>query len=315
MAFFSCEKNDISSLDVQVDTSLTEGIVKNDDNTYTIMAGSSVTFNVNSDAQMILCYPGDAGHDYNKRNNTVADGVPQLDFSYAPNRVYDRPEIEMSVLVSTDLDGTFDEAGLYKEENIKNATWSDLTPQEMKDYRNSNTSKAMPTVSLSEYKGETPIFVAYRLKVISSDRFVNPTISNFKISNVSEDGSSVTVCDGVGGAGFKMITISDDVTWKEKGSGNSYWKISSNTITVNTQPFTNASDGKSHELWAISNCIYLSNASPDTGITVRDIQENSNTFTYQYDKPGKYDVYFVAYNTGVYDDVSSNVSHIVINVE
>lgn len=313
MTFFSCEKNDISSLDVQIDTSLTEGIVKNDNNTYTVMAGSSVTFNINSDAQMILCYPGDAGHDYNKRNNTMADGIPQLDFSYNSKRV--KSEHEMSVLVSKDFDGTFNELGIYKEENIKNATWVDLTPQEMRDYTETDAAKAMPTVDLNNYKGEDPIFVAYRLKINSTARYANPTISNFKISNVSEDGSSVIVCDGIGSAAFKMVTISDDVAWKEKGAGNSYWKMSSNTITVNTAPLTNANDGKYHELWAISNCIYLSNASPDTGITVRDIQENSNTFTYQYDKPGKYDVYFVAYNTGVYDDISSNVAHIVINVE
>lgn len=304
LAFFSCEKEE--STDLSVFMVRSEGIVENQDHSFSVPVGVPVSFDIFSDAQMIVCYTGDAGHNYEKRHNTLADGIPQLDFSYTPNRINATQEV--SILVSQDFQGVYD------VENVSKATWKNLTPQEMRDYLNTNSAKAMPSISLKEYVGEAPVFFAYRLKVNSTARFANPTISNFKLSNVSEDGSAVVVCDGINNAAFRMVTISDDEVWKATGSGSSMWKISSNSLTVNTPPFTVATDGKEHELWAISNCIYLSTAQPDTGITVRHIQENTNVFTYQYDKPGTYQVVFVAYNTGIGADTLSQTVSFTIHV-
>lgn len=311
LGFASCTDDDNElSLHVEVNPS---NVIGRDGDVIVVKNGEEIEFQISGEADMINFYSGEGGHKYEFRNRTVAEGTPKLNFSLAANRLKAAQDIQ--ILASTDF------IGKYDSQSIEQATWNDLTPQEMKDYRENSAAKAMPTIDMSHYGGGKAVFLAYRLIVKSDTRFVAPIISNFLLVNNQADGGISTVIDGVSNAGFNFVTLSENELWKAKGSGNSLWKLSGSTITVNTTPFDAANlgtdfskDGLSHELWAITKTIYLDRASPDTGVTIKDIQKRVENYKYAYTTNGVYKVTFEALSTGKSGIEKMKTSEVLIKV-
>jgi hypothetical protein len=305
----SCENNDLNTeSSVMVNP---EQVIKKLNDTLVVYKGQPLEFQFSGTSDLITFYSGEVGRKYANKNRIIANGTPKLDFQFNSNRVLVAHDID--VLASTDFKGVYDSI------NIKNANWDKLTPSDMKDYRNTNIAKSISTIDLTNYGGGKPVFIAFKLGINSTASFSNPTISNLSIKNYQLDGVVANVTD-FAVANMNYITLSPNGKWKANGgsaSGNTLWRTSGTAITVNTttfptastlNPIYNSTDGRQHELWAISKVLFLDKVLPDTGVTIKNIQQRITNYLYTYNTNGVYNVSFVNTNTN-----SSGIKNEILN--
>lgn len=312
--FTACEvdENKAPVLSVSVDAAQ---VVNTMNDTTIVYKGQQIKFNISGNPDMITFFSGESTHKYAFKDRLVAPGTPKMDFYFTPNRVTTANQVD--VLVSLNFKGVYDSL------NIRAAKWDTLTTPEMNAYRNIATAKVMPTIDLTKYGNGQPMFVAFRLIIKSFDRYVNPAISAFQIRNYQTDGNISLVVDKMSSAGMSFVTLSENAKWKLNGGSPNIWKVSSEALTVNTAIFPavttgdlgfNASDGRSHELWAISKVLYLDKATPDTGVTIKDITKAVDNYNYTYSTSGVYRVSFVAANTGPSGVLSTTLKELIVKV-
>ena len=314
--FFACEKNDVTP-DLSVAINPAQVVSTNND-TLVIYAGQPVEFQLSGTPNLLTFYSGESGHNYTYRDRITAAGTPKLDISYSANRVNASHRVD--ILASADFKGAYDST------NIKTAKWDTLTPPELTAYVNNATAKAMPTIALTKYGGGKPVFLAFRLVINSAARYVNPTFSNILIRNYQDDGNVSTVLDNFTAAGMSFVTMSENAKWKSTGPRVAAWILAgsgtSSNITVSTTFFDlvtvdsvyNATDGRTHELWAVSKVLYLDSTLPDVGVTIKNIQQSLVNHNYSYNKTGTYTVTFVGANTGAGGVLGSTVKQLVVKV-
>lgn len=286
-------------------------VVSTDADTLVVYKNAALAFNMSGNPDIVTFFSGENTHVYANRNRIKAAGTPKLDFWYNSRQVTATQSVD--VLASTDFSGITDSI------SVKTARWDTLTPPDMKAYLNTNVAKQISTIDLSKY-AETPVYIAYRLVINSAVRFSYPTFSSLTIKNYLGDGNASTIVDGFSAALMSFVTLSENGAWKNNygasTTGTTLWKLSSNTITVNTTPFASPTntDGKLHELWAVSKRIALDAVMPDTGISAKNVFDATGDFNYTYTKTGIYKVTFVAARTtgnGVENEV---VKEMVVKV-
>lgn len=299
----SCENETIAP-DFSLSVNPANIVCVNSD-TVVIYKGSPVEFLLAGNPDNITFFSGENSHAYANRFRLKAPGVPKLDFNYNSRQVTATQSLD--VLASADFSGKYDSI------SIKTAKWDTLTPPDMKAYRNTDAPKVISTIDLSKYAAN-PVYIAYRLVINSSVRYSYPTFSSLLIRNYQTGGSTSAVVDGFPAAGMSFVTLSENKTWKASGAGSSYWKLSGTTLTVNTSPFVPSTDGKLHELWAVSKVLYLDAVMPDTGVSAKNIFEPVNNYSYTYATTGTYTITFVATNNGANGILGSTVKEIVLKV-
>ncbi len=311
--FTACEKTDVApELSVTINP---DQVVNTINDTLVVYKGEALEFQLSGTPDLLTFFSGEGGKAYANRNRTIAAGTAKLDFLYNSNRVSASNVID--VLASTDFKGVYDSL------NVKAAKWDTLTHPDMKAYLNTAVAKAMPTIDLSKYGSGQAVFIAYRLVINSAIRYSNPTFSSFLIRNYQNDGNVSTVVADCTAAGMSFVTMSENAKWKLNGPGNAAFRLNSNTITVNTATFPaasavdsvfNATDGRLHEMWAISKVLYLDKTSPDVGVNVKDIQQGIENYKYTYTKVGNYTVTFVGSNTGLTGILNSTIKELIVKV-
>ena len=271
-----------------------------------------IEFQLSGNPDIITFFSGETTHMFQYRERIQATGTPKLDFTYNSRQVAADQRIDL--LASANFSGHYDSI------SIRSAQWDTITPPDMKAYINTNVNKVMSTTDLTKYNGN-PVFFAYRLIINSSTRYSYPTISSLLIRNYLTEGSASTVVDGFNAAGMSFVTLSENGAWKSNyggtTSGNTIWKVSSNTLTVNTVPFAAPSnlDGKKHELWAITKAIYLDSTMPDIGVSAKNLFEPVSNYKYTYTKAGVYTVTFVASHNDRTGVVGSTIKELTIKVK
>ena len=99
------------------------------------------------------------------------------------------------------------------------------------------------------------------------------------------------------------------------------WKLNSNSLTVNATRFWelnppfSTTDGRKHELWAITKQIALDGVMPDTGISAKNLFEPVSNYKYTYTKAGVYTVTFVASHNDRTGVVGSTVKELIVKVQ
>lgn len=120
-------------------------------------AGEPVTFKISGDADNIVFYSGEVGHEYGLRDRQFADNDLMVDFvSFTDKSTGIHPNFQ--ILLSSDFNGVYD------AENVAAATWTDVTG----DFAlPSKTSTNTPSgeVNLKKYVGEDNdnlVYLAFR---------------------------------------------------------------------------------------------------------------------------------------------------------
>ena len=274
-----------------------------------------IEFQLSGNPYIVTFFSGETSHIYANRNRIKAEEMPKLDFNY--NAKYVKTDSKVDVLVSTDFSGHYDSI------SIRAASWDSITPLDMKTYLNTDAPKAISTLDLSNYSGN-PVFLAFRLIISSATRVSQPSFSALLVRNYQSDGTASAVVDGVNAAGMSFVTLSENGAWKlnyglSAGTvGTTYWKVNnSNTLQISTAVFNPPSntDGKKHEIWAISKVIYLDSTMPDVGVSAKNLFEPVSNYKYTYTKTGVYTVTFVASNTDRTGVVGSTIKELTVKVK
>lgn len=240
-------------------------------NTY--QAGDTVNFSFSGNPDMITFYSGEPGTNYDFKERTSADGVPKMQFtSYAQ---WGTQTETLALLVSTDLNGTYTEAG------ISNATWTDITSRATLSTGADGTPSGI--IDLSEFNSaDKAIYFAFKFVGAAGSTQRTWTIKNFGMSLTQPDGSVSTIAD-ISSAGWKAVNLKNPAR---------AWAISATQL----QMAGGSSTDEDNEDWLITSPLMLNKVNPDRGIAIKDISEAKNNYAYIYKKPGTYKAVFAAFN-------------------
>lgn len=233
-------------------------------------AGDSVNFMFSGQPDMITFYSGEPGHNYENRYRTVAQGSLQVQFtSYAQ---YGAQDSTLQLLVSTDFNGSYDSADIYK------ATWTDVTNQATLSTGANNTPSGIIDIS-ADTAANKPLYFAFKYTGDSLTTQKTWTITNFQM-NLQLADSSITSVATMANAGWKAVNIQNSAA---------VWSISSTQLKI---AGGNAS-AAANEDWVITSPLITNKVSPDQGIAIKNITQKLPQFSYIYKKPGSYNATFV----------------------
>lgn len=275
----SCEKDRIARPEFDART---------DSDTYG--AGEEITFHFSGDAQNIAFWSGEQGHIYANKDRTAEQGVIQT-VQFTSVAGAGTQNNNLSVLVSTDFNGTYDAANLAK------ATWTDITARVVLSSTatsGAGSSTSSGAVDISDFGSadNKPVYFAFRYVSVSDTRKPRQwTISAFNVINRLADGTANNVVASLSSAGFRGINVQDE---------SCQWALSPTALAPTSMTLVPGDAGApANEDWVVSAPIKLNTVSlADYGVSVISISTltTTNSFTYTYTAPGIYKVTFYAFN-------------------
>lgn len=237
-------------------------------------AGEELSFRISGDADNIVFYSGEPGHEYNLRNRLFADNDLMIEFVSYTDQSTDIHS-NFNVLVSHDFNG------IYDAENVRKATWTDVTdlftlPSAIK------TNTPSGKVSLKEYAGDktsSPFYIAFRYydkdNVAVKNRWV---VRSIGIEKVSPEGLSTNMTD-IKTAGWQNVAV--------EGSGK--WTLPGSQLLIAGNVSANDKD-----LWVISKGFDIHSAVPSTGVVLKNIATDVSEYKYVYKTAGTYEAVFAS---------------------
>ncbi|WP_343306753.1 DUF5017 domain-containing protein [Chitinophaga niabensis] len=279
--FASCDKEGISQPAFNITGYKVTSIVDSSGNTV-----NQVTFSFSGEAAIISFYPGLMGSDYAHRDGRILD-VKALLSSFSTTLNNGTQDNQLSVMVSSDFNGTYDIA------NIHAATWTDITSRFVLNTRDASASLPSGTKDIKDLVADgKPLYYAYRY--ICKPQAANGANSTWRIRAFSlqtETDLGVTSLATLTTADWKLV---NDGTIIDAGRGaviESSGAIRFNGNHLNKEVYT--------ESWAISKAFRITETDmgPDRPIAIKSvINPLLSSYSFNYNTPGTYKAVFVATN-------------------
>lgn len=256
-----------------------------------------VIFDLNEQADIISFFSGENGSEYEYKDGKI-DNLQQLDFSFETSCGYGQqaPLSQFSVLISPDFSGTF------HIDSIAKANWIDITTQyDFSKLTNKNKDyEPNGIASLGELlKQHGSLHIAFKYK--TPNQYTHGIYAAIRIQNWELQSQSAL-----------FGTNSFPVEWGLLEHGNlraGRNSLSASTITLrgnhgnfnSTDPQTISWLESETEAWVISQRInYKTDLGRDTPTPIKAFGDPSLTkFTFDYKKPGTYQVVFLANNSTI----------------
>lgn len=280
--FISCEKAFDIKLD-DFDVSLINNPTK---------VGDTAKFTIKGNPDFITFYLGDKGSNFDYRSRSSADScLPQLSFTTSVQDWSALHPNSLSLLVSTN----------YNEDtlNIASSTWQDITNRAV--LATSNTTTASGTINLNDFNKSDSIYIAFRYNTSSGINAIQPSwvVQNFSLRNMSFPDSVI----------HNMVTQSN-TGWQAADINlrNNRWQITGTQLSIRGS----AALADANDDWVITK-VYPKRVNPDRGLPIKQIFDKLNSYSYIFNKPGKYIVAFVASNKN-YKSEYEVVKRIEINI-
>ncbi len=260
----------------------------------TYKAGDTVKYNFSGNPENIVFWSGAEGNNYANRNRTEIEGNSLiLDFkSFSQMGEVDQSSIKL--LISNNFNGKYD------PENVKAATWTDITNRAVWSSGADQTPSG--NITLDEFTtGNKSIALAFRYittvvkPITTQNRWV---IRSFDLNSVSPAGKSNAVLS-MGNAGWASFNYSGDST---------SWTISA-TQLISMRNTTHLDDD-----WAVTKQVRPNAVSPDKGITLKNITRKITEYKTTYNEPGEYKVVFEATNARI-KETKKHLKEFTITVE
>lgn len=241
--------------------------------------GDTVTFLLAGNADNIVYWSGENGHNYYYRNRTYTEGnTIKLNFkSYSQYGTVDKTNIKL--LVSTDFTGT------YTAPNVSAATWSDISDRAIWSSGADQTPSG--EISLDDFASKNKnMVVAFQFKTsaiknsATQNRWV---IRSFDLTSTN-NASEVATIFNMSTAGWASFNFSASAT---------DWTISS------SQLYTGRSYTELDDDWVLTRQFNPNAAKPDLGVAIKNIAQGLSEYKAVFSKVGKYKVVFVATNANL----------------
>ncbi|MBD5233753.1 MAG: DUF5017 domain-containing protein [Bacteroidales bacterium] len=256
-------------------------------------AGEPVSFKISGDADNIMFYSGEPGHEYNLRDRLYSDNDLVVDFvSYTDQSTGIHPNFQM--LMSHDFDG------VYTPEHVAAATWDDVTSLfTLPSVTGQNTPSG--EVSLKNYIGDNKdglVYFAFRYYDLDGTPVKNRwVVRSINITKVSPEGGRAQIAD-IKTAGWKNVIL----------GGSNQWTLPGSQLLATGN--TTSSD---KDMWAVSAGFNICKAEPSTGIVLKNIATEVDHFEYTYDTPGEYEAVFASSSVW-FNSENSSVTTVTVKV-
>lgn len=278
----SCEQE---APDSKLSVTIAEGVCK---------AGEPVTFNISGDADNIVFYSGEVGHEYGLRDRQYADNDLMVDFvSYTDQSTGVHPNFQ--VLVSSDFNGVYD------ADNVAAATWTDVTGEfALPSKTSANTPSG--TANLKRFVNdevEDPlVYIAFRYYDLDGEAVKNRwVVRSMNIRKVSPEGQETLLAD-IKTAGWQNVALSGSMKWTLPGTQ----LLAAGNVSTNDK-----------DAWVVSKGFKLRTAEPSTGVVLKNIATDLSKYRYVYEKPGTYEAVFAASSVW-YNSSSSSITKVKVTV-
>lgn len=247
----------------------------------TFKKGDSVVFKFSGSPDIITFYSGEPGYEYQYRNRTELEGGT-TNLSFSTRVLYGTQENNLRVMASNNFSGNYD------TNNIKAATWVDITSRFTLSTGSGTATVETPSgvsnISDLLTPGK-PIYLAFYYVgygPLNSAQQRTWRIMSFNLSNSYPDGSVVSLAN-LGSAGWIPVNV--------KNPAN-VWTVQSTLVF-----FDPKSSLVESEDWVISKPFFVSRVEPDKGVAIKEYMARKTEHVYTYTKAGTYKVTFVAANT------------------
>lgn len=256
-------------------------------------AGVPVVFKIDGNADNIVFYSGEPGHEYSLRDRRFADNdfvVDFVSFTDQSTGVHDN----FQILVSCDFNG------IYDSENVAAATWIDVTDKfSLPETTGQNTPSGQ--VSLKDYAGadnDDLVYIAFRYFDKDGTPVKNRwVVRSINIVKVSPEGGRFNLAD-IKSAGWQNVVMSGAANWTLPGS---QLLAAGNTATSDK------------DMWAVSAGFNIHTSEPSTGIVLKNIATNLNEYQYTYTEAGEYEAVFASSSVW-YNSENSSTTTIKVTV-
>ena len=300
--FTSCDNNSIEELDFNV--SIENG-------TTTVKAGEPVTFLFSGDPDYLIFYSGEFGKKYANRNRYHAD-IQDLTLTYDLELKYARKDYRngLRVLISEDF------SGVYDEENVNAATWTDLDGQlkvpvitsTYEGYQSGAVTDV--TIDMSAYE-DKPFYIAleYNMSPLTdqelADGQVHPDAYFYPELSYTLDGKTMEKTSPKTDFNFGFV----DIVRNTNSTDNpTVTNCDDTRVSINGRRGRNGT-----HIWAISQKIDASKVSADEGESIKSLSAALPSYEYIYTEPGEYTATFVARNANAWN-MAEAVREITITV-
>jgi hypothetical protein len=294
--FISCDKENIKEPGFNVTGYQVTSIIDSTGNEV-----KEVKFSFSGNADVISFYPGLLGNDYAYREGRILD-VKALLSSFSTTLNNGTQDNQLSVMVSTDFNGTYDIA------NIRAATWTDITSRYVLNTRDASASLPSGTKDIRDLVVDgKPIYYAYRY--ICKPQTANGANSTWRIrafSLQSQTDLGVTSLATLTTADWKLINDGTIIDASRGAVIESSGAIRFNGNHINKDVHT--------ESWAVSKRFEITETDmgPDRPIAIKStINPQLSSYSFNYTTPGTYKVVFIASNAS-HEGLSSVIREIEV---
>ncbi len=280
LAFAGCDK------DMTVDAPEFEVYVKSE----VCKAGEPVVFGFRGDADNIAFFSGEDGYRDEQEEGNYSINALSMSFSTYLSNMAGGKKVERRVLVSSDFNGNH-----QNPYAVLGANWVDITDKFT--LANKYELTASGEVDITKYRKEgEKLHIAFMYKDFPFDgTAAAPCWQILKFSVYAHIGiekkSLADFSQTQRNAGFKLIGIESD---GDNPLGSSEISSSRVILTGNSGPRKNTS-----EIWAISSAIEPFEYQADANHTISikcTSDEMPAEYSYTYEKPGLYQLTFIAKN-------------------
>ena len=257
--------------------------------------GESVRFIVKGKPDNIVFWSGEAGHKYEFRKRTVAEGN-SVSLNFKTFAQFGPTPIDQSVIklyVSTDFSGKYDAA------SVRSATWEDITDKAV--FSSGLDQTPSGNISLNTFTARNKnmaLALVYKTNVIKPEAQQNRwVVRSFDLKSANQQGEE-TVLATMATAGWTAFNFSGPAT---------NWSITSaQLLTVRNS--TDLDDD-----WVVTKQFNPNSTVPDTGESIKNISQKLTDYRKVYTKPGLYKVSFVATNASL-DRSETVVKEMELNI-
>lgn len=256
----------------------------------TYKLSDSVQFNLSGVPDNITFYSGEPGNAYDKRNFFSSDeGTLTLQFNSQTRAGATLPR-NISVLISTDFNGE------YNEENVKAATWTDITNRAVLPANTaSNADVVSGEINLDDLKvKDSPMYLAFRYlsenAATTAQRYWN--IGRMNLVNKVPGNIDFELTSTIEKGLFQIVEF--------QGAENE-WQINTGTASSHRLIHTaNAINTQPDDDWIVSRGfdVFQSFGNVKNAVNVKSIAGSTpKTFSWLYSAPGTYKAAFIALNS------------------
>lgn len=267
----------------------------------TYKVGDTIRFNFSGRAENVTFYSGKDGANYEFRDRTTVEGViPKLSFTsvYGSGTQYDN----LKVMTSTNLQA-------FTKAAVIAADWKPVPDDRIIWHTAPGQTVSSGSIDLSDHVEDgAPLFIAFKhVGYTSATKPIgNRLIQKFDVTAELPDGSS-SVVTSLLTAGWALFDIKN---------ATRNWALNFTASVPDLRMVGGGTNEPEIEDWAVTKPLYFNKVTPDIGKPIQYISGNvlSHYDFAEYNKPGTYNVVFVASNANA-DGQKSIVKQLEITIE